>query len=349
MKPAAAFTRRLHIRYPFIQAPMLGVSTPEMAAAVSNAGGLGSLALGGLSPEQVRELLRRTKQLTDKPVALNLFVHEVPAYPEEKLDPMREVLLRLAAEQGYALREKDLADFRFFTYRDQLDVLLEEDARIISFTFGCPDAATMRLLKQQDILLMGTATSPEEARILEDAGTDMIVLQGIEAGGHRGSFAGEGLPHFSLDTLLQDVYTKTNLPLIAAGGIRTQADMQRWLEAGVSAVQVGTPFIPTAESAAITAYKQQVTDGSGRQTALTRAFSGRWARGIPNRMMQALEQAETDIPPYPYQNSLTGLLRKMAQQQNDAGFTNLWAGEPLPVDMLMSSAEVVRRMVGDTF
>lgn len=327
---------------------MLGVSTPEMAAAVSQAGGLGSVALGGLSPEQVRELIRKTKKLSDKPFALNLFVHEVPAYPEEKLDPMREVLLKLAAEQGYTLREKDLADFRFFTYRDQLDVLREENVRIISFTFGCPDAATMRLLKQQGILLMGTATSPEEARILEDAGTDMIVLQGIEAGGHRGSFAGEGLPHFSLDTLLQDVYTKTNLPLIAAGGIRTQADMQRWLnaDAGVSAVQVGTPFIPTAESAAIAAYKQRVTENPGNTTALTRAFSGRWARGIPNRMMQALEQVEIDIPPYPYQNSLTGLFRKMAQQQNDAHFTNLWAGEPLPVEALTSSAEVMRRICG---
>jgi len=321
-------TDTLKLNYPIIQAPMLGVSTPEMAAVVSNQGGLGSLAVGGLSPEITQQLIRKTKSLTNNPFAVNLFVHQVPAYTEKDLEPMRQLLMQLANKRGYQLEPADLSNFQFQTYHDQLNILIEEEITIVSFTFGCMDSVSIQLLKDKGCVLIGTATCLEEALFLQHQNIDMITVQGIEAGGHRGTFIESNtLPQIGLFSLLPQITQAVNIPCIAAGGINSAQTIKAAFDLGAVAVQIGTAFIRTNESQAISSYKKKVEDAKDTDTSLTKAFSGRWARGIRNEMMQQIEQIGIAVPPYPLQNSLTGTLRKLAQQNNDYEYTNLWAGQ----------------------
>lgn len=325
---------------------MLGVSTPAMAAAVSNEGGLGSLAVGGLSPEVTRDLIRKTKTLTTKPFAVNLFVHDVPPYTDADLEPMRKLLLTLATRKGYDLTSSDLTNFRFYTYKDQIEILLQEKIQLISFTFGCLDSSTIKTLKNNDCILIGTATCLEEASILQRQGIDMIVAQGIEAGGHRGTFIDNvPLPQIDLVSLLSQFSKDIRIPFIAAGGINNKDAVKAALDLGAIAVQIGTAFIGTAESEAIPSYKQRLQRAKDGDSSLTRAFSGRWARGLRNQMMDDIEGSGIIIPPYPYQNSLTSKLRKLAQQNNDADYTNLWSGRSAGKEDLKTSREVFLELV----
>ena len=321
-------TEKLKIEYPIIQAPMLGVSTPEMAAAISNHGGLGSLPVGGLSPEATQQLIRKTKSLTDKPFAVNLFAHNVPAYTEDDIEPMRQLLLQLATKRGYKLDAADLSAFRFYTYHEQIVILIQENIPVVSFTFGCLDHKNINVLKEKDCTLIGTATCTEEAVILEEHDIDMITVQGIEAGGHRGTFIENiPLPQVGLFSLLPQIKNVVQTPAIAAGGIYNAQTIKAAFELGAMAVQIGTAFIGSIESEAIPSYQKMLDKATGTDTALTRAFSGRWARGIRNELMNEIEESGIPIPPYPIQNSLTAKLRKLAQQNNDSQYTTLWAGQ----------------------
>nr|WP_262909632.1 nitronate monooxygenase [Niabella pedocola] len=335
----------LQITYPVIQAPMLGVSTPEMTAAASNAGGLGSLPVGGLSPDAIATLLHNTRALTARPFGVNLFVHNIPEVDMASLEPMRQLIHRLAAERGYELTEADLQIPRLYTYKDQLEVLIREGVRLVSFTFGCPDDESIRLLKNHKVLLIGTATSLEEAVYLQEKGIDMVVAQGIEAGGHRGHFLHENVAgQSSLQALLEALRTAIHIPVIAAGGIRDTADAKQMVALGAAAVQLGTLFIPSVESQAIPAYKQLLSREQEKHSVLTTAFSGRWARGLSNAFITAIETSGIPVPPYPYQNALTAVLRKRAQAQNDAEFTSLWSGTEMPLAAAtVTSAAIVER------
>lgn len=336
----------LSIDYPIIQAPMLGVSTPEMAAAASNEGALGSLAVGGLSPEATRQLIRRTKSLTSKPFAVNLFVHSIPAWNENDIKPMQDFLLQLATEKGYLLTPEDVSDFHFHTYHEQLDILLQEGIRFVSFTFGCLDPASISLLKKNGCLLIGTATCVEEALLLQQQRIDMISIQGFEAGGHRGTFLDNiPLPQIGLFSLLPQIKQAINIPCIAAGGINSAHTMQAAFDLGADAVQIGTAFISTQESVAIDAYKERLPYSTGNDAAITRAFSGRWARGLRNEMMQRIEASGIPVPPYPVQNSLTAKFRKLAQQANDSDYTNLWAGQSASMTNWKTTKEVINDLV----
>ncbi len=318
----------LEVNHPIVQAPMLGVSTPEMTAAVSNEGGLGSLAVGGLPPEATRELIRKTRTLTDRPFAVNLFAHDIPAYTDEDMAPMRNLLLRLADERGYHLDPAELTNFRFYNHLDQIDILVEEGVSLVSFTFGCLDPGSIRTLKQNDCTLIGTATTVEEALFLQEQHIDIVVVQGIEAGGHRGTFLGyDRLPQIGLFALLPQVRNAVSIPCIAAGGIRDVQTIRSAFELGADGVQIGTAFIGTRESSAVASYKDRVTKAKDTDTALTKAFSGRWARGLRNRLMQEIEQAGIPVLPYPLQNGLIAKFRKVAQQHNDSDYTTLWAGQ----------------------
>ena len=342
------FFEKAGIRYPIIQAPMLGVSTPEMAAAVSEAGGLGSLAVGGLSPEVTRNLIRQTRALTGKPFAVNLFTHHVPVYTPSELEPMKNFLAALARERGYTPGETDLHDLTLYTYRDLIPVLSEEKIPIVSFTFGRLDTESTRQLKTAGSLLMGTATSPEEALLLESDGVDAVCIQGIEAGGHRGSFLEDApLPRINLQDLLAGLNGRIHIPLIAAGGIHNRQTLHAAFAAGAEGVQIGTAFINCRESVAIPAYRARTAQNKETGSVLTRAFSGRWARGIPNGLMQRIENAGIDIPPYPLQNSLTGNLRRQAQKAGDGEYTNLWAGQFASDYTGETAADIFRAIVND--
>ena len=339
-------TKQLNIKYPVIQAPMLGVSTPEMAAAVSNESGLGSIAVGGLSPAATAELIRKTKQLTDKPFAVNLFAHAVSNYENAAIEPMKQFLLGLAEKRGYQITEEDLTNFHFYEYQDQIDILIQEKIPVVSFTFGTLDKETIHLLKENGSILIGTATCLEEALILESLNIDMITLQGIEAGGHRGTFIeNKPLPQIGLFSLLPQVIKEIKIPVIAAGGINNPQSIKAAFDLGAGAVQIGTAFIAGKESEAIPSYQQKLHTVKDTDIILTRAFSGRWARGIHNEFIQAIESSCIDIPPYPIQNSLTSKFRKLAQQANDSEYTNLWAGQSANSIEMKSSAEIFLGLV----
>lgn len=341
-------TSTLKVDYPIIQAPMLGVSTPEMAAAVSNLGGLGSLPVGGLSPEVTQQLIRKIKGLTDRPFAVNLFAHPIPTYTENDVEPMRLLLLQLANKRGYQLDVADLSNFKFYSYHDQIDILVQEGISILSFTFGCLDKQTIQILKDKGCTLIGTATCIEEALLLQEQRIDMIAVQGLEAGGHRGTFCHQiPLPQIGLFSLLPQITRAVHIPCIAAGGINDAQTIKAAFELGAVAVQIGTAFMDTEESEAIPSYKKRLANAKDSDTSLTKAFTGRWARGIRNEMMQEIEASGIPIPPYPVQNSLTAKFRKLAQRNNDSEYTNLWAGQSAGPTEAKLTKEVFTALVKD--
>lgn len=319
----------LNISYPIVQAPMLGVTTPAMVAAVSNAGALGSLPVGGVSPQRTRELIHATKALTDKPFAVNLFAHE-PAQEinQAEIATMQDFLAELCAEFNIPFEPQDPESFKFYYYEDLVDILFEENIPVVSYTFGRLKQEVISALKINGAILAGTATSLAEAKLLEKDGNDIITLQGIEAGGHRGSFLkGEPLPQIGLFSLLPQVANAVDLPLLAAGGIYNEETVKAAFALGASGIQVGSLFIPADESAASEAYKNEVLNAKDTSTALTRAFSGRWARGIQNEFMKRMDAKGISIPYYTIQNQLMSLIRAHAQKNNIKDFIALWAGQ----------------------
>ncbi len=329
MKWPKQFTVMTGIEYPFIQAPMLGVTTPQMVAAVSNAGGLGSLPVGGLSPADTSSLIQEVKKLTDKPFAVNLFAHNIPALLNKiQLEEMQELLQQYYTELETDFVKQPADAMQFYTYADQIEVLLKEKIQLVSFTFGVLNDAALHALKTQGVLLMGTATCVREAVLLQDKGIDIIVAQGMEAGGHRGSFLDEAHPPLiGTMALVPQVADAVQLPVIAAGGIADGRGAAAALMLGAMGVQVGTAFVTCAESSVSELHKQTVLHAADTDTVLTRAFTGRWARGMRNRFITEVENAGLNIAEYPIQNQLTAAMRKAAFRKNNKEFLAMWAGQ----------------------
>ncbi|MFD1820740.1 nitronate monooxygenase [Pseudarcicella hirudinis] len=346
MKINNELTRLLKIAYPVIQAPMLGATTPEMVAKISNLGGLGSLPVGGLSPAKTAELIRKTKTLTNQPFAVNLFANSFPQPDVEQFDRMQVFLEKYCADNHIRFERMSVADLKFYPYEDQIDILLSENIPVVSFTFGIINDEAVRVLKEKGVVLIGTATSLKEAGIIEEKGIDMITAQGIEAGGHRGSFlSDESLPQTGLMTLLPKMTEQINRPVLAAGGINSGKTIKAAFVLGAQGVQIGTAFLGSDESLAFPAYKAALANGTESDTALTKAFSGRWARGIRNTFMDEIEKAGLIIPEYPIQNSLTTLLRRNVQEMNNTAFTNLWAGQSHPGTELKPVEAIFQRLI----
>lgn len=339
----------LKISYPVVQGAMLGVSTPKMTAGVSNAGGLGTLAAGGLSPEKTRQLIRETKQYTDKPFAVNLFAHDVPVkFDIPQISKMQDFLLSFCKAHQIPFEIRNAEELKFYGYEDQLDVLIEESIEIISFTFGMLRESVVKVLKENNCLLVGTATSVEEAVALENSGVDLITAQGTEAGGHRGSFlCRDQLPQIGLMSLIPAIADAVHLPVLAAGGISDNRGLKAAIALGASGIQVGSIFIPTDESAAVESYKNAVLTAADVDTTLTRAFSGRWARGIKNAFMEAVENSGLEIPTYVIQNNLTSVIRTYAQQNDQKDFISMWAGQSSSRGKRGSTADIFASLVKD--
>ncbi|GAB3049225.1 NAD(P)H-dependent flavin oxidoreductase [Spirosoma pulveris] len=322
-------TQILPVKYPIIQAPMLGVTTPDMVAAIADVGGLGSLPVGGLSPDRTAELIQLTKEKTEKPFAVNLFTHDTTtAVAQTQLDDIQQLLRSVHQELGIPFDPKSVSDFTFYSYKDQLEVLLVEQVRVVSFTFGLLEPHEIDRLKSQGCQLIGTATSVREAILLDQLGVDAIVAQGIEAGGHRGSFlTDEALPQVGLIALLPQVVDAVSVPVIAAGGLFDDRTIKAAFILGAAGVQLGSLFITSDESAASEAYKVAVLGSTDTSSALTKAFTGRWARGIKNGFMKRVEQSGISTPYYTYQNSLTAPMRAHGQQHNLVDSISLWSGQ----------------------
>jgi nitronate monooxygenase len=312
------------LAYPVIQAPMAGdPSTAALTAAVSAAGGLGVLAAGYKTPERVAAEIAAVRQATDRPFGLNLFVPDDG--PPDAAAVARYVasLAPEAARYGVALGEPRTDDDGWAA---KLDLLVSERVPVASFTFGCPSGPELRRLRDAGTTTVVTVTSVAEARLAAAAGADALCVQGIEAGGHRGTFA-DAPGDIGLLPLLGLVRAATGLPLIAAGGIMTAAGVRAVLALGAVAAQCGTAFLLADEAGTSAPHRAALADPAAT-TALTRAFSGRWARGIRNRFLDEHPDAPAG---YPAINHVTRPLRTAAARAGDGGGLNLWAGQAFPL------------------
>lgn len=341
----------LGIRYPIIQAPMAGgVTTSELVAAVSNSGGLGMIGAGYMTPNQIREQIREVKKLTKKPFGVNLFVPvpytvngDVLIKTKQILHPIEKKLKVPAGELRIPNFQEDLEAFN-----RQIEVMVEEGIAVCSFTFGIPNKEILALLKQHSIAAIGTATTVEESLLVEKAGFDAVVVQGSEAGGHRGTFeqaASESL--IGLMALIPQVFDNVVIPIIAAGGIMDGRGYAAAQCLGAQAVQMGTAFLACKESGANQEYKTAILHASEDSTRLTKSFSGKTARGISNQFFFEMNSFENSLPPYPVQNELTKGIRKQAAVEKNREYMSLWAGQGTRLSQAMSAEELVQKVLSE--
>ncbi|MEV7501460.1 nitronate monooxygenase [Streptomyces murinus] len=313
--------------HPIVQAPMAGgVSGPELAAAVSEAGGLGFLAAGYKTADGVYQEIKRLRSLTDRPFGVNVFMPQ-PEYAES--GAVEVYAHQLAGEAAWY--ETELGDpdsGRDDGYDAKLAVLLDDPVPVVSFHFGVPSREALERLRRAGTFTLVTATTAEEAVAVERAGADAVIAQGVEAGGHQGTHRdvpendGTGLGLLSLITQIREA---VHIPVVAAGGIMRGAQIAAVLAAGASAAQLGTAFLATPESGAPAVHKEALTNPLFVRTELTRAFTGRPARGLVNRFLR--EHGPYAPAAYPEINHLTSPLRKAAAKAGDAQGMALWAGQ----------------------
>jgi nitronate monooxygenase len=338
----------LGLTLPIIQAPMAGVSTPALAAEVSQAGGLGSLGLGASDPTAARTQIEALQALTTRPVNLNVFVHDParpdPAREQTWIEALRPTFALFDATPPASLREVYCS---FDDDPEMLRLLLEKKPAVVSFHFGVPSAVAVQALKAAGVFLCASATSLHEAQTLEKAGMDAVVAQGIEAGGHRGVFdplaPDAALGTFALTRLLVKTLA---VPVIAAGGIMDGAGIAAALDLGAAAAQLGTAFIGCPESAADAGYRQALQGEGAYQTQLTRLISGRPARALANRFT-ALESTlhGVSLPDYPIAYDAGKALHAAAKAQGENGFGAHWAGQGAPMARAMPAAALMALLV----
>jgi nitronate monooxygenase len=310
-----------------VLAPMGGgPSTPELCAAVSNAGGLGSLAAAYSSPEKITQDIAKVRELTSRPFAVNLFS---PAAQEPLRGDVQAVSKFLASyHQQLGLGEPRLPQSASEDFEKQIDAICAAKPPVVSFTFGLLPPAAIERLKAQSTFIIGTATTVDEARQLERAGVDAVVAQGSEAGAHRGTFAvpaEEAL--IGTVALVPQIADAVRVPVIASGGIMDGRGIVAALALGASAVQMGTAFLAAQEAGTSAAYRQALLQASEDQTTVTRAFSGRMARGIRNEFIEKWNAAGLTHLSYPWQNAFTQPMRRAAAAAKQAGLLSLWAGQ----------------------
>jgi len=337
---------------PIIQAPMAGVSTPALAAAVSNAGGLGSLGIGASSTAQARDMIRATRVLTSRPFNVNVFCH-APA----QRDAAREAawlrhLAPLFAQCGGEPPAPLNEIYASFLANDQTcAMLLHERPAVVSFHFGLPDIERIRALQAAGIITFATATNLSEAKQIEAAGVDAIVAQGIEAGGHRGVFD-PGAVDQALPThvLVRQLVQATTLPVIAAGGIMDGQGVKAVLDLGACAAQLGTAFILCPESAADASYRANLQSARAASTKLTTVLSGRPARGMVNQLITHGEARGAPVPAdYPVTYDATKHLHALASQQGKhefaANVAAQWAGQGAPLARALAARELFAQLL----
>lgn len=338
-------TKALDIEYPVLQAPMAGgPTTPELVAAVSNAGGLGSLGAAYLTPETLREQVREIRSLTEGPFGVNLFVPSQFESDPERIERANALLGPYRKELGIEAHEK-ISSFEE-SFEDQLEVVLEEEVSIFSFTFGIPSESQLRQLRESGITTMGTATTVREGLKLEEDGVDIVVAQGSEAGGHRGTFLGDFKDALiGTMALVPQMVDALSIPVVASGGIMDGRGLAAALVLGAEAAQMGTAFLACKESGAHPEFKRAVLEAAEDETAVTRAFSGRAARGVKNRFLVEVGEHEEELPPFPVQNTLTKDVRAAAQEQNRPEFMSLWAGQAVRLARTTGAAELLGSVV----
>lgn len=337
----------LGIAKPIIQAPMAGVTTPELAAAVSNAGGLGSLGVGAMNAEGARKAIRATRALTNKPFNVNVFCHE-PAHADAAVEKAWREWLEPAFAQFGATPPATLNEIytSFLVDRDMQTMLAEERPAVVSFHFGLPAADTMAELRRAGIKLFAAATNLDEARQAEAAGVDAVVAQGIEAGGHRGIFdpnaADERLGTFALTRLL---VRALSVPVIAAGGIMDGAGIVAALALGAQAAQLGTAFVAAAETSIDEGYRRALLSEAAQHTTFTKAISGRIARSMVNRFTALGDDPQApNSPAYPIAYDAGKALHAAAKAKGEYGYGAQWAGQAAALARALPAAQLFAQL-----
>ncbi|KHF40647.1 NAD(P)H-dependent flavin oxidoreductase [Halalkalibacter okhensis] len=345
-------TELLNIKYPIIQAPMAGgITTATFVAEASNCGVLGMIGAGYLSPNQLREQIREVKELTSNSFGVNLFVPSEFETSDAEingaikcLQPIREQLDLQAIESFEIPKFTDELE----TFHEQMKVVIDEKVPVCSFTFGLPSKEVIDQLRQQNIILMGTATTVKEAVENEENGMDFVVVQGSEAGGHRGTFMNTSQESLvGLMSLIPQVVDCVTIPVVAAGGIMDGRGLMASICLGARGVQMGTAFLTCIESGATDIHKEEILNSSEDQVVLTRSFSGKWARGVQNKFILQMQQHEASLPNFPVQNTLTKDIRTASSLQNNKDFLSLWSGQSPRLAKKQTVKSLIKKMIDE--
>ena len=327
---------------PIIAAPMAGCpSTPDLVVSVGEAGGLGFLAGGYKTPEALGEQIREVRARTEVPFGVNLFVPQQPAYDAAAVHEYRDRLR--AAAQRYGIELPPIRERDDDWFAAKVDLLIEQQVPVVSLTFGLPPADIVRRLREAGCTVIATVTTFEEARAATDLGVGALCVQGPEGGGHRGTFRVEDEPETTpLPALLDEITARCPLPVVAAGGIGDGARIAELLARGAVAVQLGTAFLRSPESGAKMAYKDALGDSRFTRTVVTRAFSGRPARGLANEFIATYDAAAPAA--YPQVHHLTSPVRAAAAERNAPADMALWAGTGYRATSADPAATILRRL-----
>ncbi|BBQ01601.1 2-nitropropane dioxygenase (plasmid) [Burkholderia sp. SFA1] len=342
-----ALLSRLGIDTPIIQAPMAGVTTPALAAAVSNAGGLGSLGVGAMNAEGARKTIRETRALTGKPFNVNVFCH-APAKADAAVEKAWNAWLAPVFAQFGATPPEKLNEIytSFVVDEAMLKVFVEEKPAVVSFHFGLPSKEYIDALRGAGITLIASATNVREAERVAAAGMDAIVAQGIEAGGHRGIFDpqadDDNLGVFALTRLLA---SRFDVPVIASGGIMDGAGIAAALALGAQAAQLGTAFVPCTETSIDAGYRRAILSEAANRTTFTSAISGRKARSLVNRFTELGRDPQAPaIPAYPVTYDAGKALHAAAKAKDEFGYGAQWAGQAAALVRELPAAELMARL-----
>jgi nitronate monooxygenase len=340
----------LRTELPIIQAPMAGTSSPALAAAVANAGALGSIGVGAVNAAGAEKMIAEVRARTSRPLNVNVFCHQPavsdPAREAAWIERLRPEFQRLGSEPP---RELTQIYQSFVADRPMLDMLLSAKPAVVSFHFGVPAEQTVRAFREAGIVTLASATNLEEARIGVRAGVDAIVAQGFEAGGHRGVFdpnaPDDRLGTFALTRLL---VRKLEVPVIAAGGIMDGAGIAAVLRLGASAAQMGTAFIGCPESDADAGFRAALAGDAAFHTTMTRVISGRPARCLANRFTAwGRDVAAAAVPDYPIAYDAGKALNAAGKRASEPGFGAQWAGQGAPLARFLPAAQLIRALIDE--
>ena len=347
MWPNDRFIKLVGIELPIIQAPMAGSAMSDMVVAVSEAGGLGSLACALLSVEQARKELETIRRRTSRPINANFFCHQTP-----REDGAREMNWRKRLDEYYVQLQVDSAPTPNSTRapfdEKMCDLVMEFHPEVVSFHFGLPDQNLLRRVKDSGAKILSSATSVDEARWLEDQGCDAIIAQGFEAGGHRGMFLTEDVStQVGTMALVPQVVDAVKVPVIAAGGIADARGMVAAFALGAAAVQIGTAYLRCPEAQISPLYRQALKGTKDNQTAITNVFTGRPARAIVNRFMGEVGPMSDVAPEFPLAAATLAALRAKSEMAGSADFTPMWSGQAARLGRELPAGELTKQLAAE--
>jgi nitronate monooxygenase len=346
--PNQRILQLFNIDLPIVQAPMAGAGTSQLAIAVSEAGGLGSLPCGQMTAAQAREAMDTVCRGTSRSVNVNFFCHQAPPLEDERLAAWRVRLAPYYAELGLDPLAQIPSVGRNPFDADYCTIVEDYRPRVVSFHFGLPDRSLLERVKAAGAAVISSATTVAEARWLEDHGCDAVIAQGLEAGGHRGNFLTDNMAtQIGTFALVPQIADAVDVPVIAAGGIADARGIVAAFALDASAVQIGTAYLYCPEAHLGAAYLRALRNVADDETMVTNVFTGRPARGIVNRVMREMGPMSSAAPAFPLAAGALGPLRASAERGNSTDFTNLWSGQAARLGREMPAGELTKYLASE--